>query len=374
MDKIFIIHFQPLEKYPPVMNLLRVLSGKHAANVSIHVISTEPETGKKSFEVSGIQIYRPVKWKNGMGRWQRMMLYAQFNRKALSMLRSQRPEKVLYYETLSAFAPCVYKRYFNTDCELFIHYHEYTSPQEYATGMILNRWLHNLERKIYKKAHWVSHTNEYRLNLFINDLKNIIPPGMYTLPNYPPESWKSQDKKPFPSVDGRIGFVYVGALSLSTMFVKEFAYFIKGRPDKYYWDVYSDNFQPAVLAFMKELDAPNIRFKGAVEYDSLPEILSQYEVGVILYKGHIPNYVYNAPNKLFEYLACGLDVWFPDTMKGSFPYITKNTRPEVKKVDFTNLADTNDETEFHLNKYPSQTTAFHCENALKPLITQLVSC
>jgi hypothetical protein len=29
-----------------------------------------------------------------------------------------------------------------------------------------------------------------------------------------------------------------------------------------------------------------------------------------LYKGHIPNYIYNVPNKVYEYLACGLQVWY----------------------------------------------------------------
>ena len=60
----------------------------------------------------------------------------------------------------------------------------------------------------------------------------------------------------------------------------------------------------------------NINFRGAISQSDFPLIISQYQIGLVLYKGHIPNYIYNAPNKLFEYLACGLDVWYPICMKG----------------------------------------------------------
>lgn len=50
---------------------------------------------------------------------------------------------------------------------------------------------------------------------------------------------------------------------------------------------------------------------SGINYSDLPGVIRAYDVGVILYNGHIANYVFNAPNKLFEYLACGLDVWSP---------------------------------------------------------------
>ena len=55
-----------------------------------------------------------------------------------------------------------------------------------------------------------------------------------------------------------------------------------------------------------------VQFKGHINYDNLPTTLNKYQVGVILYKGHIPNYVYNAPNKLFEYLAAFLMFGIPN--------------------------------------------------------------
>lgn len=369
MDKIFIVHFQPLEKYPPAMNLIRILSRKSNEPVGLQVISTHPGMGKNLFNVNGIIIHRVTVWNNFMNRLQRMIMYFQFNFKTLYLLFKNKPTKILYYETLSAGAPCLYKKWFNRNVELFIHYHEYTSPSEYQQGMILNRWLHLLEKRIYKKAVWVSHTNDYRADLFTKDLGEYAPAEVHSMPNYPPESWKDAGNKKF-STDTRIKFVYVGALSLETMYVEEFALYIKANSDRYFWDIYSDNCSADVIQFITDLNVPSISFKGGVQYDALPGILPAYDIGIILYKGHIPNYIYNAPNKLFEYLACGLDTWFPKEMVGSTPYIRSNTRPEVRAVDFKHLPHPllviGAEENFH-NKFD-----FFAETSLKPLIQKLL--
>jgi hypothetical protein len=45
-----------------------------------------------------------------------------------------------------------------------------------------------------------------------------------------------------------------------------------------------------------------------VDYYQLPMELVKFDVGLVLYKGTIPNHVYSVPNKVYEYLNCGLDV------------------------------------------------------------------
>ena len=368
MSRIFVVHFQPLEKYPPAINLLRSLAKEIKRPVELHVISTHPGKGKALFREDGTTIHRVAAWKHPMNKAQRMMLYFRFNLKTLLLLYKKRPSKLLYYETLSAGGPGLYKKWFGKQVELYIHYHEYTSPGEYRHGMILNRWLHNLEKKIYKKAVWVSHTNEYRADLFRKDLGVHVPSEVHSLPNYPPHSWRHIRTKKHVAADD-IKFVYVGALSMETMYVKEFASYIKKNPSCK-WDIYSDNFSDDVLQFVGNMEAYGIFFKGAIGYDALPAILPQYDVGVILYKGHIPNYVYNAPNKLFEYLACSIDAWFPKEMIGSFPYVRSNVRPEVRAVDFNDLPQP-PFRESNQDKIYVETD-FFAETSLRPLIQKLI--
>jgi hypothetical protein len=131
--------------------------------------------------------------------------------------------------------------------------------------------------------------------------------------------------------------VYVGALSLDTMYTREFGDWVAQQAGKVNWDIYSDNITPEARDYVLSFADGVIKFRKGVDYYSLPGILSGYDVGVILYNGHIPNYVYNAPNKLFEYLACGLDVWFPAVMKGCMPFVTDGVWPRVLAVDFNRL-------------------------------------
>lgn len=373
MGKIFIVHFQPLEKYPPVMNMLRYLAGLKLSNWEIHAVSTDAGNEKKLLAVDGVTIHRVAKWKKNQARMDRLLFYIRFQTRTLALLRALRPEKVLYYETLSAGAPVLYKRWYSPKSELFIHYHEYTSPEEYKSGMLAGRWLHKLEKSIYKKAVWVSHTNEHRAKLFVSDLGKAAPVKVHAISNYPPMQWQQATVKVKNAKDGRIAFVYVGALSLDTMYVEAFAHFIARYPDRYYWDIYSDNFSDEVVSFFEKFKAPNIFFRGGIEYDELPSTLPAYDTGVILYKGHIPNYIYNAPNKLFEYLATGLNVWFPVEMKGCEPYESHGTRPEVRKVDFNNLDSLIVLSAIDNKQYEPGVGHYFFENHITPLTYQLVA-
>jgi hypothetical protein len=333
MRSWFIVHFQPLEKYPPVINFIRFVQGQPDFKNDLQVISTHP--GKETINFSNVPVHRVVKW-GKRSRIQRLFFYASFNLRSLFLLIRHRPEKVLYYETLSAFGPWFYKKYINSKAELYIHYHEYISSKEYEQGMVMTRRLHEKEKQLYPVASWISHTNNDRMQLFLKDIGSRYN-YTYIMPNYPSASWKEKAAAVERNKGGRIAFVYVGALSLSTMHTREMAEFVARHQDECFWDIYSDNHNEEVIAFLKTLNAPNIHFKGAVAYDDLPLVLPKYDVGVILYNGNTPNYEYNAPNKFFEYYICGLNVWFGQGMKGMIPYIKADSKPVVELVNFDHL-------------------------------------
>ena len=367
MRKLCVIHFVELEKYPPTINLLRYLAIHSKGGLQIEVLTTGGSQKRIELPVD-IKVHRLVSWRNKMGRLRRFLTYLQFNIGALLRLMKQSPDAILYYETLSAGAPWLFKLLFKKKTELFIHYHEYTSWPQYNSGMILERWLHKKEMYLYSKADWVSHTNRDRMELFLKDIIPNQPSFTHIVPNYPPASWRIQRIKP---KGDRIGFVYVGALSLDTMFLREMTAFVAAHPKECYWDIYSANLSSEVISFIESQDKGNIIFRGAVAYDDLPGVLSDYDVGLVLYKGHIPNYVYNIPNKLFEYHVCGLDVWFPNVMKSSLPLVTEGTYPRIVSVDFQNLDSINLKqiTDHSLLGYKQ--FDFYCEGILKPLADKL---
>lgn len=335
--EVAVIHFQPLEKYPPVMNLLRFLQPEKMFNIQIYS-SNEKVYRKNVFKVAGIRIHRNGVFYKKQSPLLRYINYIKFNFFTFFRLVFTNPSSVICYETFSVFPVYFYKKIF-TSTKIYIHYHEYTSPTEIKEGSFYLRWLNSLEKKIFLKTYWISHTNAERLTMFKTDNEQIVFSNLEILPNYPPSAWYKKNKykslfRKFP-----VKFVYVGALSMETMYTMEFAQWIKELNGRATWDIYSGNYQENVMIYIKNLHCPFINFKGEVSYWELPKVLREYDVGLVLYNGHIPNYIYNVPNKVFEYHACNLDVWFSKDIKGSLPYIKKYTYPKILEIDFKNLSN-----------------------------------
>ena len=277
--------------------------------------------------------------------------------------------RLLYFETISSYPAYLYKRFINPGSEVLIHYHEYTSLQEYASGMKLTRYFHKQEKNLYKYATWISHTNEYRMAQFVADMQPVAISNRHILPNYPPQSWyhKAAEKIEMP-----VRVVFAGSLGVDTMYTKEFAKWVMDQNGKVIWDIYSYNISAEAKDFIESLHSDFIFFKQGVNYHELPLILKNYHVGVVLYVGHNANYIYNAPNKLFEYLDCGLDVWFPELMKGTTAYITQRTYPKVIPLNFNHLNQFSTEQAISRAGYSLKQDLFFCENVLDPLCKKLV--
>ena len=120
--------------------------------------------------------------------------------------------------------------------------------------------------------------------------------------------------------------------------------------------------------FLEKFNSAFIDLKGGVNYNELPEILKQYDVGILLYKGHIPNYVFNAPNKLFEYLTCGLDVWYPEVMQGCTKYDSTENWPKVLSLNFKDLSAYELEKLVERKKCTSRFINFNCEEEIDDLL------
>jgi len=330
--RIVIIHFQPVELYPPVQNLINFLGAKTNQH-EISVITTKAGNKIPGFQTENIKILRFGRTQR-QNSFMRYLNYGVFYFFSLIYLLRVNPDRIFYFETLSSYPAFLYKKWVGKKTELLIHYHEYTSPAEILQGMALNKIFHAKEKKLYPDALWVSHTNEFRMALFQKDEYPVSISHAHILPNYPPASWQVSQTEP---ISEPLKIVMVGALGLDTMYVKEFAEWIIRQQGGAVWDIYSFTITEEVRSYLASLQTRFITVKASVAYKNLPEVLKNYNVGVILYKGHIPNYVFNAPNKLFEYHVNGLDVWFPEQMSGMHKFIKVNSYPKVVPVKFEQM-------------------------------------
>lgn len=337
MKKIAIIHFSPVERYPPTINWLNFLAGQEPVRWQARVFTTRPDERVH-------QVFHPrrdfirMKRTGTVRKEHRSLLrywnYFLFYTRTLLSLIVWRPDIVLYYETLSALPALLYKKFFRHRAELFVHYHEYISEQEYNKGIPLNKWPHLLERKYYPEFRWISHTNDDRMRMFMEENSNVRKDQAFILPNYPPRSWANAQEK---RTGEALRIVYVGAVDLTTMYTAEFARWIENLGGLIKWDIYSSNITTEAKELLSSMASEHIRFMGSAQYDVLPGILRKYDIGVIMYKGVTLNHRFSVPNKLYEYLACNLDVWVSGELDSCLPLVTRGTFPQVIALNYDEL-------------------------------------
>ena len=368
--RIAIVHFLPLEKYPPVMNLVNTLS-KSSVQAKVWVFSDHaPASVGERFlpENPKIKIVRPwIRYKPGPAEKIGRLLF--LARIAFQLLLI-RPSAVLSYESYSMLPVWLMTLFSAAKRRILIHYHEYESREEAERTSGFYRLLKRVEKKLWAKASWISQTHPLRMERFINDYPGLLPPeALKIVPNYPPQSWTG-GLRPDQGTGKKL--VYVGVLGLETMYLPEVSAWLDGPGKKYSLDMYAFQVNPDVRKFLSESGSSRIRLHEGVHYYDLPEVLRLYDAGLILYKGHIPNYTLIAPNKLFEYLSCGLEVWLPKQMLGSMSFVNDKVRPRVLAVDFENLTVETDRLLPPGKGLPLREEVYICEEAFKPLVDALI--
>lgn len=336
---IFIIHFQPLERYPPVMNLINYF--RENSPVEVNVISTRNNKaydlktfnpGCKNIKIKRTAAINP-------GSFFRIFNYLYFYSYSLYLLSRHRPNSVLYFETISSWPALMYKKLRGEKVKLFVHYHEYSTPAEYNNNMKLVKWMHRIETQLYSWAYeWISHTNQMRMQMFKNDnyTKNIVESVLHIIPNYPSKSWFNFKEISY-SKNQKIRLVYVGSLGYKNMYLQEVIDWLGCHQQEFSLDIFSYNINIQAKEALKNCTHQNIKYSGGCDYETLPKILKQYDVGLVIYKPFSENTIQAVSNKVFEYLACGLDVWFSEDMTYTFKYITKDTYPKVLPLNFKKL-------------------------------------
>ena len=373
MRKIALIHLLPLEYYPPVTNLLSIIDKD--SSLSVRVFSTHNNKKRKSFNLRGTKIFRYTYPGYASNFILKIWSFFKLAFLPLFELLRYRPDIVLYIEPHSALQAYLYKRFFNPRVKLFIHHHEYYAPEEFqGPAMRSVRFFHKLETTfLYKKAAWISQTNSHRLDFFSKDYPYVPKSILFSLANYPPLSWAKSLKKRS-KIKGPIKLLYIGALSFENTYIREIVTFVRNNPNSLKLDIFSYNIHKDVISWLQLENIENIRLNAfGIPYDQIPKMASSYDVGLVLYKGHNINYQYNAPNKLFEYLVCGLDVWVPKKLTGCKPYLNSQSRPFVLDINFNNLSMADFSSIIEENSVGDSFIQYNAEDEAIKLLKQIKS-
>jgi hypothetical protein len=337
--RLAVVHWLPLEQFPPACNALSFFAKDPSLLVCCAASVRRQE--QPVFGCTGVEICRAEFPAAGLGRLVRIRQFIVLFWLMLRTLIRFRPQVILYFEPHTAPVVFLYLLW-NRSARLFIHYHEYRELSHYRDrGNAIARLGHLLECGwLFQRCEWISHTNPDRVRMFLQDNPLVPERLMRTMPNYPPAEWLARPvESPVPAT-GPLRLVYVGAVSLQDTFIREVAEWVAAIGESQVTlDIYAGSTAATARDYLLSLQSPAVRFHAAgVPYSQLPAILNDYDVGLILYRGTTRNYIYNAPNKLFEYLLCGLEVWYPMQMLGIRPIAEELQHQQVQELDFTNSA------------------------------------
>lgn len=337
-DSIVIIHLLPLELYPPVMNLVDYLSKNYLGKIIVLTTYKSAKNSLTLYSNNSSKVLLKRMSLSGKNPIARMINYTIFYLNGISLLIRSKPKAVLYFESLSAWPALVYKKIRGERIKLMVHYHEYNDPQVKSEGTSLMRHFHKLEKKMYSHFSWISHTNPVRLQMFKDDNGlNKLPKSIFhVMPNYPSSSWMRKEGS-YCYKQKQKKLVYVGSLGYDNMYLQEVVDWVGNHPEEFSLDVYSYNIDSKARKILEQGDYENIKYCGGCDYQSLPGLLSHYDIGLVIYKPFSQNTIHAVSNKVFEYLACGLDVWFSEDMMYTFEYERREVFPKVLPVDFKNL-------------------------------------
>ncbi|RTE51722.1 hypothetical protein EHW67_16045 [Arenibacter aquaticus] len=368
---LFIIHFLPIELYPPVLNFTQVISDDLSpkSNLEVFLLTTKPENNLDPYSCSNVNILRYRGIELGMSYPRRLLQYFYIYLNFLIQLLTKRPKVVMYYGTFSSLPIFIYSILYKS-VKVYIHYHELFTLEQLKTGRgrMLHRILNKLENKqLYSKARWISETNMYRLKIFLSQYNiNYNPDNHKVLPNYPPKEWI--ERSLFKPKHDLIKLVHIGSLSMEGMYIAEVLSAF-GNNKKYEIYFYSHSTNEIIIQKLKSYK--NVHFMGSINYDELIQLKGLYDVGLVLYKTKSLNFTYNAPNKIFEYLALDLDVWCSDKLVTAKDYVISNTYPKMLMVDFENLATLNISDALNKEGLEYKNSPYFCETVYKPLSLQI---
>jgi len=358
---LVVVQFQPLEGYPPVMNVIQSLVTE---NISVSILSTR--SNKDWFNPNGVKIFRLGSYLGNSIK--RYVCYLKFNFLGFWKLLKLTPSCVICYET-GSIGPVYLYKLVKPQTAVFLHHHEYESVSEKESLSGYQKILGKLESNLFKDLRWLSHTNSDRLNKFKINNTDLELAKCKVFPNYPSKNFIPNSTKEFErKVATRIlKIVQVGSLAGDGTYIYQFIDWVIGQDGNVEFDIYSQNVNLEIINYANTTNSPYIRILRAIPYSDLPNVLINYDVGVVLYKGDLENVIYCLPNKVNEYLACGLNVWYSDVMVTTQTFSKENPDYPLFAVDFS--------TGIQMEVPPISTEPFEYrhwhEDAVKPLMDVL---
>lgn len=157
-----------------------------------------------------------------------------------------------------------------------------------------------------KRCDVILHAERNRLDYFRKHYPGSDIP-QFVVENFP---WHIKEQTKCPPLDDRIKLLYLGGFG-HNRFTEEIIDVFSQMDETVNLDIVGFG-KPSYVDSIKKRIAKkcgeNVRVKPAVPYVKIPELLTEYHIGIALYRNTNLNNYYCAPNKVYDYLMNGMPV------------------------------------------------------------------
>lgn len=310
--KVLILHFNSIKKYPPATNVEEVLK---SYGMDVCVVTT---SNGQAFFTSGIFQKICLAW-----------AFLKFHLSALKALTLNSFDLVIAYEHLSIL-PLKWHPKASGLQKVWLHFHEYVSPQEISDAGPFSSicWKH--VPAVVEWSDFTTHTNPWRLTQFRTDmgLGNLDAERFGCIPNTPTRNWLACPPTSWNKIDpGKtpLRLVYHGALHRETTHIERLCELLDAGQGEVTLDIFTNDSTEGIGSNF-------LTVHPFIPYHDLPDALCTFDIGLVIYRGLIPNYQFNQPNKLWEYLGCKMPVVVSSNIDDSM--ITSDIASGVSMFDF----------------------------------------
>lgn len=300
--KLCVVHYLPIEQYPPLQNLMEALGAQERMSSVIFCGSVEAlEHHSQVVTENMVAYYSPFTHDGG---WRQKCEFAK--RVRIESLKRQFDCVLAFGDELSGL---VCSRI--TSKVKALHLHELPPKLSFRNKYISKTLFFEIVMLHFaiRRFRWVSQVTPKRAEIFSRrfhvQCRNLF--------NFPPASFTSINLEK--RENRRLRVIYVGSCNPISVQVSTLK--VLCRSQKVELSVLPTNTQG--LEQLKNLRG--IKVLDRVPYPELPGLLQQFDVGLILYNGHSDNMRFGVPNKLAEYLRCGLHVVYHNALESVTEFV-----------------------------------------------------
>lgn len=312
-SQICVLHYLPVEEYPPLQNLMLAFCEQNGMNVVIFSGSLEVnECDTRLVGDNVTAFFLPYKTTGG---WRQKRDFAAFIRKETI---TRHFDCVIAYG--DEFSGLVCSR-MNAKVKA-LHLHELPPQLSIRNKFVSNSLLLELVllRFVIRRFGWVSQVTPKRAELFSKRF-NVQCRNLF---NFPSAGFASNI--PENVANDKLKIVYVGSCNPVSIQVSTLKMLSKSNGVEL--SVLPTNSEG--LDYIAGLDG--VQILRRVPYSKLPNLLGQFDVGLVLYNGHSENMRYGVPNKLIEYLRCGLHVVYHSALESVTDFVRAHQLTSVVHI------------------------------------------